>query len=279
MKLGNASWGFRGTVLEKQLEITRLMGLELLELSVAGHPNDRLQLDASAAQIAEVRKLFQENGIKLCCFSTGNDFTLKNKAECVKQLENVKKTIDICEKLGGGYLRIFAGFEPVEDIVGERWQTMIECLTEAGQYSKGKNIVLAIETHGGVRSFDDGVEHFFSTSSEPESLYRMLSELPDSIKVNFDPANIYAVGIKHPEDVFSRIKDRVAYMHLKDFVRVPGSDRLRPAECGESDMDWKALMSAVSEYQGPALIEYENMEDVEAGCRKSLEFLKKFLTI
>jgi len=275
MILGNAAWGFRKTPLEKQLEITRSMRLKLLELSVAGHPNDRLQLDSSSLQIATVKRLFQEYGVKLCCFSTGNDFTLKNKSECIAQVENVKRVVDICNKLGGGYLRIFAGFAPLEEVVGERWQTMIECLRETAEYSQNKNVIPVIETHGGVRAFDNGVEHFFSTSSEPDCLCRMLNELPDSIKVNFDPANIYAVGIKHPEEVFLRIKDRVVYMHLKDFVRIPGSTLLRPAACGESDMNWRALVNVVEKYQGPALIEYENVEDVESGCRKSLEFLKR----
>jgi sugar phosphate isomerase/epimerase len=276
MILGNAAWGFRETPLEKQLEITSSMGLKLLELSVAGHPNDRLQLNSSPLQIAAVKRLFQEYGVKLCCFSTGNDFTLKNKSDCIVQLENVKRVVDICNKLGGGYLRIFAGFTPLEEVVGERWQTMIECLIETAEYSKDKNVLPVIETHGGVKVFDNGVEHFFSTSSEPECLCQMLNELPDSIKVNFDPANIYAVGIKHPEEFFLRIKDRVAYMHLKDFVRIPGTNRFRPAVCGESDMDWRALMNVAGKYEWPALIEYENVEDVESGCRKSLEFLKGF---
>ena len=273
MRLGNAAWGFRETALEKQLEITSGMKLELLELSIAGHPNDRLQLNSSFSQILEVKKLFWKYGISMCCFATGNDFTLKNKADCLEQLENVKKVVDICDALGGGYLRIFAGFEPVENITGERWRTMIECLSETAKYSEGKNVIPVIETHGGVKGCDGGVDHFFSTSSEPETLCRMLNELPNSIKVNFDPANLYAVGIKNPEKLFRRIKDKVAYMHLKDFVQIPGTRFLRPAACGESDMDWRALMNELAEYDGPALIEYENVEDVEDGCRRSLEFI------
>lgn len=277
MMLGNASWGFRETPLEKQLKITHSMGLSLLELSIAGHSNDRLQLDASPAQIMAVKKLFQIYVIKLGCFATGNDFTLKNTAECFAQLEHVKRVVDICCELGGGYLRIFAGFEPVEEVIGERWQAMIDCLSETAEYCQGKNVIPVIETHGRVKNYDDGVEHLFSTSSEPDVLCRMLAGLPKSMKVNFDPANLYAVGIKHPDEIYLRIADRVAYVHLKDFVRVPGSSHLRPAACGESDMDWSALMDALSEYRGPTLIEYENIEDVESGCRRSLEFLNTFL--
>ena len=277
MILGNAAWGFRETPLEEQLEITRSMGLKLLELSIAGHPNDRLQLDAFPAQIVAVKKLFKEYNVKLGCFAAGNDFTLKNAAECFTQLENVKKVIDICNRLGGGYLRIFAGFEPVEEIVGDRWRTMIECLTATAKYCRGKNVIPVIETHGGVRNYADGVVHYHSTSSQPDMLCRMLDELPRSVKVNFDPANLYAVGVKHPEKVYLRIKKRVAYLHLKDFISIPDTAHLRPAACGESDMDWPALMSALHGYEGPALFEYENVEDIADGCKRSLKFINTLL--
>ena len=54
MQLGNAAWGLRETPLEQQLAITAAMGLELLELSIAGYERDYLQLDADEKKIAEV---------------------------------------------------------------------------------------------------------------------------------------------------------------------------------------------------------------------------------
>lgn len=276
MHLGLAAWGFRETPLKKQLEITASLGLDLLELSIAGHQNDVLQPGASANEIAEVRKLFKGHGIKLSCASTGNDFTFPEKADNLKQLESIKRVIDIAAGTGAEQLRIFAGFSPVADVTGNRWDVMIDCLRQTAEYAGRKGIVPVIETHGGVTSATNGVKHFYSTSSHPATLLKMMAVLPESMKINFDPANLYAVGIKHPEEVYAKIKDRVTYVHLKDFVPVAGTDSLRPAACGESDMDWVALLKAMAGYSGPALIEYENVEDVEDGCRESLQFLKKF---
>lgn len=274
MRFGNAAWGFRETPLKRQLEITRAMGLDLLELSVAGHENDRLQLEATDRDIAAVTTLFAKAGIELSCAATGSDFTLPRRDDCLAGLNRVKRVIDIGGKLGIRYLRIFAGFAPVAEVTGERWRTMIECLRIAGEYAAAAGIVPVVETHGGITCHADGVTHFFSTSSEPDTLVRMLDELPMTLMVNFDPANLYAVGIAHPETVYQRIRERVAYVHLKDFVRLPGTGHLKPAACGESAMDWNSLLSAMSDYDGPALIEYENVEDVEDGCRRSLTFLK-----
>ena len=75
MRIGNAAWGLRETPLRQQLRISAEMGLELLELSIAGYDKDFLQLDATSAQKREVVKMFGEYGLKPECACTGNDFT------------------------------------------------------------------------------------------------------------------------------------------------------------------------------------------------------------
>ena len=77
MMLGNAAWGFRETTLEKQLEITSDMGLELLELSIANTEKD-LQLDVTDEEIENVKKLYAKYNVKLVCAASSNDFTEGN---------------------------------------------------------------------------------------------------------------------------------------------------------------------------------------------------------
>ena len=268
MVFGNASWGFRETPLEEQLKITKDMGLDVLELGIANAPKD-VPLSVSDEEISRVISLYDKYGMDLCCAATGNDFSNGDKTDVPK----VKKVIDICEKMGVKYLRIFAGFSPVAEVTGERWENMIECLKEVAEYAKDKNVYLVVATHGGVNGFDDGVEHYLSTSAEENTLYKMMSELPENVKVNFDPANLWAVRNKHPENVFNNLKNRVAVTHLKDFAPLP-SGHIKPAACGESDMDWTAILDALKEFDGPALFEYENIEDVEAGSRKCFEYIR-----
>lgn len=271
MMFGNASWGFRETPLEEQLKITSNMGLKVLELGIANAPKD-VPLSVSDEEIAGIKGMYNKYGIELCCAATGNDFSNGDKSDVPK----VKKVIDICAKLGVKYLRIFAGFSPVDEVVGARWDNMIECLKEVAEYAKDKNVYPVIETHGGVNGFDDGVEHFLSTSADEETLYKMMSELPENVKVNFDPANLWAVGNKHPENVFNKLKDRIAVTHLKDFSPLP-SGHIRPAACGESEMDWTAILSALKDFNGPALFEYENTEDIEEGSNRCLDYITKLI--
>ncbi len=276
MIFGNAAWGFRETPLEKQLAVTRNMGLNVLELSIAGHDNDVLQPNPESVRIAEVIKLFGEYGVELLCASTGNDFTLPDSAANKENVVRVKAVIDSAVKLGIKYLRIFAGFSPAGDVAEERWLRQVNCLNEVIAYAAEHNITALIETHGGVESVSGGIRHFFSTTSSPEFLYLLMDELDPAAGILFDPANLGAVGLDEDQiiAIYRYLKNRIHAMHFKDF-RKTGSGTLSPCACGEGQLDWTKLFAAIKGFTGPALIEYENTEDIEDGCRRSLDFLKK----
>jgi len=117
----------------------------------------------------------------------------------------------------------------------------------------------------------DGVRHIRSTTTQLPELLRIL-EAAD-VQLVLDPANLYAVGITRPDEVYQAIKDRVCYIHMKDFAPLP-SGHLKPDACGTSNMDWKEILSGIGERDIIALFEYENTEDVEDGCRASMEFIQ-----
>ena len=268
MILGNAAWGFRETPLEKQLEITKDMGLSVLELGIANAPND-LSLNGDTKA---VKALYEKYGISLVCAATGNDFTNGTKDD----VEKIKTIIDMCAEMGVKYLRIFAGFSPACQVVGESWNIMIDCLTEVGKYAANKGVTPVVETHGGVNCYDDGVEHFHTTTTKPEILQKLLAEIPENIGINYDPANLYAVGIENPDEVYQLIKDRVCYVHLKDFVSLP-SGHIKPASCGESEMDWKKILDGIGNYEIIGVFEYENTEDIKEGSKRCLDFISNFI--
>jgi sugar phosphate isomerase/epimerase len=274
MILGNAAWGFRETPLERQLQITADMGLSLLELSIAGHKNNELQRKPSASEIKKVAALFKKYKVDLTCAATGNDFTQADPEKCRADLEAVLDVLDTASKLGVQKLRIFAGFSPYKDVDEKRWSVMTGMIKRAADHARKRNVTLAVETHGGVEGFEKGVKHFHSVSTHHGELARLLHETPEDVGLNFDPANLWAVGIKEPETLYEEFKSRICYAHLKDFTPVPETDLIKPAACGEGPMDWKALAKAMSDYSGPGLIEYEIPADAEHGFRRSLKFLK-----
>ena len=272
IQLGAAAWGFRETPLEGQLVLIRCLGLPLLELGIAGHENDRLQVGAGDEAIAELQALFALHGVKLTHASTGNDFTQADEAGCRASLENVKAVTGIAAKLGVRYLRIFAGFSPADKVTGVRWSRMVSCLNEAAEEAQRLGVTLAVETHGGVKGVPGGIAHFASVSTRPELLERWLAEVSPSLRVLFDPANLGAVGMNEAEiiSLYEKLSSRVCSLHLKDFKRV-GPGALQPCACGEGQLDWKVLWPVFRDFEGAGFIEYELPEDIERGLRRSLE--------
>ena len=267
--LGYASWGFRETPLEKQLQIASRDGLDVVELGIHGHENDYLQLSPSDEQINHVKELFNKYGIKLLCASTGNDFTLDNACEVQTALNNVKDVIVTASKLGIKYLRIFAGFSPVNEVVGERFERLVNCLNEVYAFSKNYGVIPVVETHGGVNGYEDGVEHFASVSTNINTIFKMIERVND-ITFNFDPANISAVNEKDLVSYYNKIEKYVCYFHLKDFKKVK-SGHLLPTYCGNGDIDFSKLLPYIATKNAPALFEYENVEDVEFGLKACLD--------
>lgn len=271
---GSAAWGFRELELEGQLACAGRLGFEIHELDIANAPGD-LPADADEKQISRVRKLYESYGIGLLCAATGNDFSLADENLVWADLEKVKRVIHICEKTGAKYLRIFAGFSPCAEVTGVRWERMVRAVNEAAKYAKGRGVVLCIETHGGVLTYPDGVEHFASVTTEYSCLQRLLSEVDDSVRFVYDPANLYAAGVEEPEKILALLRDRICCIHCKEFAVTP-SGHLKPAACGDTGMKWDDILGALKEFEGPVLMEYERTEDVEEGCQRSADFLGKF---
>ena len=274
MEYGNAAWGLRELPLEEQLKLTQAMGLHLLELSIANYHRDALQPDASAEQIRQVKALFAQYDVRPDCGATGNDFTAGSAADVRESLDRVKRAADIAAALGVKVLRIFAGFTSDSLVYGERFDRALEALQLAAEHVRGTGVRLAIETHGGVAATGDVLHHSATVTTRIDTMRKLLESLSAAeIGMNYDPANLAAVGDAAPERWFGLFRDRIALVHLKDFRDVPGG--IVPAGCGEGRLDWKALLAAQKEYDGPALIEYELPADVEDGLRRSLRFLKQ----
>ncbi|MEI3039576.1 MAG: sugar phosphate isomerase/epimerase family protein [Victivallales bacterium] len=267
MRYGLAAWGLREESLESQLKITAGLGLDLLEFSIANYDKDPLQIGATDEQIEQVKALFRQYNVRLECGCTGNDFT---GDDVDAQVCKVSEVIDIASKLGIRYLRIFAGFNSDSVVYGDRLNNMLAALKTVNDHAKTKQVVLCVETHGGVTALDNGALVHFNSVTTRTDLWKEI--LKTGVSIAYDPANLGAVGATCPAGFYKQFKDRIDYVHLKDFRDVEGG--VLPAACGEGRLDWKRLMETLRSFSGPAMIEYELPDDVKEGMTRSLEFLK-----
>lgn len=269
MRYGLAAWGLREESLESQLRITRDLGLDLLEFSIANYAKDALQTGCSDPEIEEVKDLFGKYGVRLECGCTGDDLT---GDDADRQQAKLTEVIGIAAKLGIRYLRIFAGFNSDSMVYGEKYERMLTALKQLNIFASEKGITLCVETHGGVTALENGaLLHFNSVTTRIDSLKKILDT---GVSLCYDPANLSAVGSVAPEMFFGLFGNSIPYIHLKDFKDVPGG--IVPAACGEGRLNWDSLIEELKDYAGPAMIEYELPGDVRDGMARSLDFLRKF---
>lgn len=269
MRLGLAAWGLRELSHEEKFALTSKLGVELLEISIAGYDNDFLQPDAGSAEIRETLRLAGKYGIDLFAACTGNDFTQED--HLAEQIRQVQQAIRIAAGIGTKVLRIFAGFSSDSRMDEDRITAMLEAMRQVQCTARQYGVTLAVETHGGVApgNAPGTVRHFASISTRADGLKRILST---GVSLLYDPANLDAAGVSEPERLYDLFRPDIASVHLKDFAPVPGG--LRPCACGDGRLNWPVLLKNLAGYTGPALIEYELPDDVEQGMQKSIDFLR-----
>lgn len=275
IRIGAAGWGFREMDVPRQLDVVKELGLHSLELGIANAPKD-VREDAAVEVLEQIRSAYVQRGISLEFAATGNDFTLAEEALVEADVKKVLRVVDICSFLGIRCLRIFAGFSPYGEVDEMRFQRMIRALNLVTRYGKDQGVTAAVETHGGVAGFSDGVLHFHSVTTEITCLERLVKETDESLKFVFDPANLDAIPGADGKEVLELLGPRISYVHVKDFVRLPG-DHLRSAAMGEGRADWKGMIKQVLRWTGDLMIEYEETEDIRDGTRRSRDFLERIL--
>lgn len=261
--LGSAAWGFRALKLPRQLALAAKYGMAYHELGIANADTD-IPLDATAEDLETVKRLYREHGISLQCAATGCDFTGPDAPE---QVRKVLRVMEICEAVGAEKLRVFAGFTPLADMTEERWSGMLQSLRAVAKAAYEKHITLCVETHGAVEPMLDGVRHIRSTTTQVEDIRRILDAA--DVKLVFDPANLHAVGEEDLEGFFEAVKDRIGYIHLKDFRHGP-QGQLYPCALGEGGTKWEPLAKKMLSANVPLLFEYENCEDLEDGLHQCI---------
>ena len=180
------------------------------------------------------------------------------RAESVSQ---IKKWVDVTDRLGASHLRIFAGELPQGASVKEATDWVVEAMKETCDYSGKKGIMLGVEDHVGVTQNADLCLELMQRVNSPYA------------GINLDITNFIATPA---QDAYAQIAACVPYathMHIRDhfYDKTP------------VDMDrvWKILAQAG--HQGFVSAEYEPafpdslpdatgvpilVEEIQALCKK-----------
>lgn len=216
------------------------------------------------AEISEVSRWLDENNIVISGYHVGNNFAkFVGTAELRDEIARVKTAIDDAHFLGANVLRVFAGKR--EGLTWEKGASLIaDCFRECTDYAEKKNVILAIENHGGLGATSEHILFYIRTVDSPY------------LRATVDTGNFWACG-EHPHLGVENTAPYAAMVHIKDIKKANGKFVQVPT--GEGDIDFKICFEKLVQagYSGYLCLEYEAAEDPSTGIRKSLAHIKQVL--
>jgi sugar phosphate isomerase/epimerase len=184
------------------------LGLDGADLSVAHLPGRR------AASLRDLRKEAEDAGIAVMMLATYTDFTHPDPAYREAQIDELRRWIEVAERLGATFARVTAGqaHPGVPEAEGLDWavEGLVACIEEA----KSAGVRLAYENHtrGAVWQRND------FTQQSARFLEVVRRTHGTGLEVLFDTANSLVLN-EDPMAVLEQVFDRIGVVHLSDIVR------------------------------------------------------------
>lgn len=229
-------------------------------------------------ELPQVRRRIADAGLEVAVYSISNNFIQSEASARARELDDLKRGVDIALELGVDLLRVFSGSarDDVSQDKGEAW--ILEGLSAGAAYAESRGVTLALENHGRFAGRSDQVRAIIEQVGSP------------ALRVNFDTGNFVPVG-QDPVAAARELADWVALVHLKD-LRLARADEaghvfegadgqmLTGSIIGDGLVDLaglRAVMDAAG-YDGWWSLEYEGSEDaLNVGVPRSLAAARALL--
>lgn len=180
------------------------------------------------------------------------------------ELKRLEAHIDLAVDLGATHVRIFDGGNERAE---KNLVRFIESCKAGCLRARDKGVYIGIETHGNL-------------AWDGESCRRIISETgSESLKIIFDPANIYCYGL-NPIVEAEKIKEDILSVQFKDFVKL--NHKTKYVLLGDGQVPVSEIIDFLKKekFDGYIVVEYEKwwhpeLPDPLVGLRHELSYLKK----
>jgi len=218
-------------------------------------------------------------GLPITSFTFGADFLKGSEGNVKKEIEKVKKMVDLGEILGVNLIRHDAttgdgrSFDKILPIISDACR-------EVTQYASTKGIRTTVENHG----------FFCQDSDRVEKLYTKVDN--ENFGLLIDMGNFLCAD-EAPDKAFSRLAPYAFYAHAKDFhfkaaqLPNPGEgffstrcgNYIRGAIIGHGDVPVISCLKALknADFKGYIAIEFEGIEEPIMAISIGLANLRRYI--
>jgi sugar phosphate isomerase/epimerase len=191
-------------------------------------------------------QLMKSKGLQFVGLGSSSNLHLPEGAEREKSLSEAKQFIDLAQQIGCPYVRVFPNNLPKDQDKNATIGLIINGLQQLGEYARGKNVTVLMETHGDLVHVAD-LETIMQAAGNK------------NVALVWDVANMWTVTKEPPAMVYGKLKSYIRHAHIKDAKLV--GDKLSYTFLGQGDVPiFEAIdVLAKSGYKGFYSFEWEKM--------------------
>jgi sugar phosphate isomerase/epimerase len=196
--------------------------------------------------IRTTRQLFKDKGLKIVGLGSSAAMHHTSQAERTKAMDEAKSFIEIADKVGAPYVRVFPNNFP-KDMPKERTIELITSgLNDLAKFSKGTKVKVVMETHGDVIWSDDIVSIMENVDDKQVGLV-------------WDISNMWSVTKEDIKAVYDKIGKWIWHTHIKD-LKLQGDKHVYTL-FGEGDVPALEAVDLLARngYKGYYSFEWEKM--------------------
>lgn len=291
MKLGLSSYSFRPLLADGSLQIEGMFdwleanGAEHLEIATFSFSppgqEARYDLAADTATLERVRAASARSGIPVSGICMAAKFAFVDADERRAQIDQVKRHIELCNRLGIGLLRhdVVLWSQRLTDVASfeDAFPAIVDACQEIARFAATQGVTTSVEDHGFFMNGSGRIQRLLHAVGEP------------NFKFTVDVGNFLCVDEDAVVATRASLRD-ASFVHLKDFyvrrtspgpgwLETLGGQFIRGSVFGFGDLETRMILEAVaaSGYDGFVSLEYEGNEPTLFGCATGLGNIRRML--
>jgi len=209
-----------------------------------GGPQGHVQPEMPGTQKATLQKRLMDTGLITVAVTAYTSFVSSLAKERESNLDELRRYSDLAAELDAPYVRTFLGELPEgTKLDSSIYKNISDCLNPASEYAESVGVKIAIEPH------DDFVR--------ASTIVPILNQVQNTaLRVIWDIGNAFAAG-EDPEVSFALLKDRLAYVQVKDGKGRGPSWGLCSLGEGDVPLDQAFELLLANNYDGAFSVEWE----------------------
>ncbi|MGH2648931.1 MAG: sugar phosphate isomerase/epimerase family protein, partial [Ginsengibacter sp.] len=200
----------------------------------------------SPQNISGTLSIMKDKNLQFVDLGASTNLHVAESAERKKNLDEAKSFIDLAQKINCPHVRVFPNRLPKEQDKNATMDLIEKGLLELGDYAKGSNVSVLMETHGDLVWAADIQKVMQSAFNEHTGLV-------------WDVTNMWSITKEPPVDVYKKLKKYIRHTHIKDLKMIDGKEHYELLGQGEVPIFSAIDALANGGYKGYYSFEWEKL--------------------